>query len=232
MTTLRCEACDRNFGSDEALMQHNEAKHSNTPAGEKAIEKHEAELAGEGPAFSFKAPKLAVKHALYGIGGILAILVVYTFVFAPPVPAQNSSWYTQQGVGVHWHARLDMEVCGNEVEFPYAPSGTQGVHDGMHSHNDGIIHMEFSRGVKKAEDVSIGAYFRTLKYNLTEYSFQDPESRKTWVNGDQCPDGRKGKVTITVNGEPATPEYVLGNFTEGDGLKQRVRIMFGPEGSA
>ncbi len=91
----------------------------------------------------------------------------------------------------HWHANINMFVCGEEAALK-CPSGMCGTMLNHH-HNDQIIHMEGSVLAKK-EDISLGKFFDTIGIKFSETEITDKK------NGDIC-NGKPAKVNLYVNGQ-------------------------------
>ena len=67
---------------------------------------------------------------------------------------------------VHWHATVDITVCGDKVDLPRIPAG-QG-HLGaslLHTHDDNVIHVEGA--VSRAEDITVGKFFQSIGLGVT-----------------------------------------------------------------
>lgn len=109
---------------------------------------------------------------------------------------------------VHWHARVNVKICGESRELPADKAleahGKSAVGEPLlHHHHDGIAHIEGT--ILRPEEITIGRFFDVIgaKFSNTEIF------EKT--NGDQCSDGKVGKVKTTANSESLTEprDYVL-----------------------
>jgi hypothetical protein len=93
----------------------------------------------------------------------------------------------------HWHQALGIYVCGEQL--PAIPDF--GDPDGIHTHADGLIHTHpFSSKVSGNRAV-LGVFLKAASIKVSETSLELPQ-RDELENGDECPDGKKGKVQLVV----------------------------------
>ena len=141
----------------------------------------------------------------YGLTAIVVIagvaLVVYARATAPaPVGPFLSDPAHPTKKDTHWHAALGMYDCDHWLgdtpgsgiwNWPAAtPSGTPArasntnVYAGLHSHDDGVIHMEPLVSSEAGKNATVGLYFDYggWKVSSTGYSFLGT----TVSNGDKC----------------------------------------------
>src|SRR3990172_13378204 len=98
---------------------------------------------------------------------------------------------------VHWHALLDIEICGEKQDIRggktsgnMADSAMYGPHL-LHHHNDNTIHIEGQ--IMKKEDIALGNFFDGIDVPFDKDKIMDKK------NGDLCPDGRPGVLKMYVN---------------------------------
>jgi len=171
----------------------------------------------------------------YGLTAIVVIagiaLIVYARATAPTPegPFLQDSSGTKQNT--HWHAALGVYDCDHWLgdspnsgiwNWPYAtPQGSPAradntaVYAGMHSHNDGVIHMEPLVSSEAGKNATVGLYFDYggLKVSATGFSFLGT----TRKNGDVC-----GKT-------PGTLQWMVGKW-DGDTtgkVKQKYTVQTG-----
>jgi hypothetical protein len=130
-------------------------------------------------------------------------------------------------IGDHWHAALGVNICG-EWE-PAQPEFTSqfdnpSLYAGIHTHDDGIIHMEPQSSADTGANATVGNFAEFGGWDLGSDSFE------TWTgkaqrNGDTCPDGQAGTVRWAVNGKER--EGDPGDLAPGDG--DVVVIAFIPD---
>jgi hypothetical protein len=129
----------------------------------------------------------------------------------------------------HWHAAFGEYVCGEQL--PAVPDF--GDPDGIHTHADGLIHIHpFSTKVTGDRAV-LGVYLKAAGIKVSETSLELPQRDKL-ENGDECPDGKKGKVQLVVRtiGDGGEGKVVPGDPND---LKleqgQIITLAFMPEGA-
>jgi hypothetical protein len=171
----------------------------------------------------------------YVVTGLVLVVGVMLIVVSRP----DSSEAGVQ-IGEHWHAALGVYDCDTWVsdgtgdglwQWPYATADqrpsrgdNQSAYAGLHSHADGIIHLEPATSEETGEDATIGKYFEFGNWEVdsTSYNFLGVERK----NGDACGDA-KGTMAWSLNGVEQTSnpaDYVL---EDGD----VVVIAFLPEGT-
>ena len=140
-------------------------------------------------------------------------------------------WLAQRGKTysrgeVHWHAYIDLNICGQKVDLP-CPE-TSGIVHGeeycgtpmLHHHRDNTLHIEGR--IKKKEDIALGKFFDAINETFDKDKILDKK------NGDLCPDGRPGLVKMYVNGQPRTDFRDYIPFASQDERKQIINITFEP----
>lgn len=113
--------------------------------------------------------------------------------------------------GDHWHASLDVNVCGQWLnpapEFHNKVDSE--VQVGIHSHGDGLIHIHPFNSSESGDSATLGRFLDYGGWSMSSDSLdlwpsvdRQPQQEK---NGDECtqPDGTKQKGTLTwyVNGK-------------------------------
>jgi hypothetical protein len=158
-------------------------------------------------------------YALTAIVVILGVsLVVYARATAPtPVGPFLSDPNNPTKKDTHWHAALGVYDCDHWMgdssgsgiwNWPAAtPSGSPArasntnVYAGLHSHDDGVIHMEPAVSEEAGKNATVGKYFEFggWKLSATGYTFLGT----TVKNGDTCA------------GKPGTLQWEVGTW-DGD----------------
>lgn len=164
---------------------------------------------GEGARSPYLMPLVA--------GGVIVALVVFVALFRPHTGttlATAAEGLQLPKLGDHWHASLDVYVCGEkQPQFPFFPGS-------FHSHGDGVIHLHPETQRDEGAQNNLAKYFSGAGAVLTNTSLRMPGGTLL-RNGDPCPDGQPGQVRILVNGEP----HPLGEaYVPQNGA--RVRIEF------
>lgn len=97
---------------------------------------------------------------------------------------------------VHWHATVDIEVCGQRQDLPRIAPGEG--HRGLpllHTHDDNTIHIEGQ--VFKKEDISLGRFMSAVGAPFFNTTIMDMH------NGDVCENtGKPGTVKLIINDAP------------------------------
>jgi hypothetical protein len=165
------------------------------------------------------------------IVGIALIVYARTTAPAPVGPFLASTGHTTD---THWHAALGVYDCDHWLgdstgegiwNWPFATSqgtpgqaGSNNVYAGLHSHDDGIIHMEPAVSAEAGKNATVGLYFQYggWKLSSTGYTFLG----QTVKNGDKC-----GNATGTL--QWATGKWDGNtNYT----VKQKMTVQSGDPG--
>src|SRR3954447_14473200 len=139
----------------------------------------------------------------YGLTALIVVtgiaLIVYARMTAPtPVGPFVIDQNNPQKKDTHWHAALGVYNCDHWVgdgtgdglwKWPSEPQGFYrhgtSVYAGLHSHRDGIIHMEPSVTEDSGRHATVGRYFDYGGWKLSGTSFTFVDG-KTVKNGDKC----------------------------------------------
>lgn len=118
-------------------------------------------------------------------------------------------------LGDHWHVALGVDDCGAWVpNWSWAPgnvtngsavgagaparAGSNGqVYAGLHSHGDGLIHLEPSTTQETGAHATLGLYFRYGGWQVSEGAIDFVNVHEQ--NGNSC-DGKPGVLRWSVNG--------------------------------
>jgi len=192
----------------------------------------------------------------YGLTAFVVIVGVSLIVYArltTPAPVGPFIYDANNPTkkNTHWHTALGVYDCDHWMgdstgqgiwNWPFAtPQGSPAraentnVYAGLHSHDDGVIHMEPQVSSEAGRNATVGLYFQYGGWKLSAdgYSFLGT----TVKNGDKCGstpgslqwatgtwDGTSAKQNLTVQtGDPA--KYKLYN----DGI---VVLAFLPQGKS
>jgi len=131
----------------------------------------------------------------------------------------------------HWHAAFGVYICG---EFqPNVPTFESPV--GIHTHDDGVIHIHPTSGGGAGENATLGVFLDGAGIDLSNDKLTMND--KTWEEGkDQC-DGKDGELVVAqwkdVQDPDSKPAIILRDFNDirfrqnGEGYT----IAFVPEGT-
>lgn len=156
---------------------------------------------------SFKVPQRFVSNVIAGGAGVLIILV------GSLAATQDLSL---PRAGDHWHAAYRLTVCGEHLE------PLPGIQAGIHTHGRGTVHIHPRNSEQAGRNATFASFLVNSGGSLTEDSWGLPSGERH-SNGDRCPDGRPGLLTLFVNGEAVTPitEYVFKDLDQ-------IALRFGP----
>ncbi len=142
---------------------------------------------------------------LAGFGyGLFKILTIKTL---------DKSDFFKEG-NVHWHAKADIFICGEYKTLEHL--GTENHHAGLsllHTHGDNTIHVEGKPF--RYSDITLGKYFGAINIPFGADRVMDK------INGDKCPDGKEGKLTVLLNRKPL--ENAI-NYSVKDGDDFEIRF--------
>lgn len=141
----------------------------------------------------------------------------------------------EPALGDHIHAALVVDICGvvQDNAPTFAKRAGSGESAGIHSHNDGLMHIHPEADDEVGGDATVGKFFEEGGWGLSEDRIDLAAGPNRWsdinvTNGDPCPDGQPGKVRFMVNGteQDGNP----GDFAPDDG--DRIVIFYLPDGAA
>lgn len=118
--------------------------------------------------------------------------------------------------GDHWHASLNISVCGGPNYTIPEPR----ILPGLHSHSDNVIHIEPRRPGESGGNASLDTFFESngLRVEADLIAIPgDPVIR----NGEPCDDGEPGRLRVLVNGSEV-PEFLSYLPQDGD----RIELIF------
>lgn len=97
--------------------------------------------------------------------------------------------------GDHWHASIEFYVCDKALP----PITDQTDPQGIHSHNDGVIHIHPFTRKAAGTNATLGKFADAVDLKLEKDSFQLPGDKK-YETGDKCGE-KKADVKYQVDGE-------------------------------
>jgi hypothetical protein len=148
------------------------------------------------------------------VGGIIIVGLVLVFfargqreASAGEAPVANQD---------HWHAAFGIDICG---EFQENPADVGPDAQGIHTHQDGLIHIHPFVGAAAGKNAQFSVFADQIGLEIGEDSFTLPDGT-TYTNGDDCTDedGKKteGRVAMYVWPPQATdatdPEIVTSDI--------------------
>lgn len=129
----------------------------------------------------------------------------------------------------HWHMAFGINICGDYLaDLPAA------INSGIHTHGDGLIHVEAISSAETGKRATIGKFIGDYgtKLKLTDSELRLPDG-KTYKNGDKC-GSKPGRVEALLwdSESDKTPEVVTSQLQSvriGDG--KLVAFAFVPAGA-
>lgn len=130
----------------------------------------------------------------------------------------------------HWHVAYGIDICG-AWQAPLVD--TQGDQYGIHTHEDGLIHIHPSSNAATGKRANLGRFAEEVGLELEDDALELPGGDR-YEEGDDCA-GRPGEVVVKVwDSVSATEGRVLesdlADHAPQDG--EVVAIAFLPEGTA
>jgi hypothetical protein len=165
----------------------------------------------------------------YALTGVIVIVGVLLVALAK---GGNSNTAHPQ-VGDHWHAALGVYMCdhwqgGSNWQWPAftsqgspARAGTT-AYAGLHSHGDGIIHIEPQTSDEVGKHATLGTYFKFGGWHLDSNKVSFVGETKT--NGDKC-GTEPGVVRWQVNGAEQHGNPASYKINDGD----EIMVAFVPQ---
>ncbi len=170
----------------------------------------------------------------YGVTALVVIAGVALIVYArATAPSPVGPLLPPATHDTHWHAALGVYDCDKWLgdssgtgiwNWPYvnaqgSPSRADdtSVYAGMHSHDDGIIHMEPATSDEAGKNATVGRYFQFggWKLSSTGYDFL----------GTKVQNG-----TTQCGSTPGTLQWEVGKFNGDATAKQTYKVMTGDPG--
>jgi hypothetical protein len=150
--------------------------------------------------------------------GVLVVGITLVFVLKP------ATSHAGLQLGDHWHAALGVYACDHwdgdaDWATPVNPSTNGPVQAGtntyaaLHSHRDGVIHMEPAVTADTGDNATLGNYFKYNGFELssTHIKFVTADLK----NGDKCGTA-KGTLHWLVNGKERTGDPTKYQMRDGD----------------
>jgi hypothetical protein len=129
----------------------------------------------------------------------------------------------------HWHAAYAVYLCDT---FGAPLTDTLGDEYGIHTHEDGLIHIHPSTGQAAGANAKLGRFAEEVGLQFGDDSFTLPTG-ETYTTGDDC-NGEEAVVRVIKwpSGDfEGEPEVITSDFGDirftGDG--EAYTIFFGPE---
>ena len=120
--------------------------------------------------------------------GLFFIVILAIVIFAFSGDSEN----VMPQIGDHFHAEYSISICG-QVQEDYAYS--QG---GVHTHGEGSVHLHPQNSTEAGINATLARFMAGTGGRLTNSMIVLP-SGISYEDGDECPDGNKGRLFLKVN---------------------------------
>ena len=92
----------------------------------------------------------------------------------------------------HWHEAYGIDLCGK-----WAADLPQQVHSGIHTHGDGLIHVEPTTHQETGKNANVGKFVKDFGQGLviSQSEIRVPGSKVVWKDGGKC-GSKKASVRI------------------------------------
>jgi hypothetical protein len=150
--------------------------------------------------------------------GVLVVGITLVFLLKP------ATSHAGLQLGDHWHAALGVYACDHwdgdaDWATPVNPAtngpvqvGTN-TYNALHSHRDGVIHMEPAVTADTGDNANLGNYFKYTGFELSSSHIKFVTA--DLKNGDKCGTA-KGKLHWLVNGKERTGDPTKYEMRNGD----------------
>ena len=217
MVEFKCNECERNFSSQDALDQHNRDKHG-VGGGQSTHELKQLKKQESGKQQEFENRKASrsklIKRSTYVAVPILIIAVAFAFISSQPPAATTDSINSISASEIprgpiHWHPKLTITINGQQQIIPTNLGVTSSFHYPIHTHDTtGVLHYENNNPTP--ENMPLKYFF--------EQVWRKPFNNTCILN--YCNDGSK-TVKMTVNGKE---NFGFENYIPKD--KDEIKIEF------
>lgn len=160
---------------------------------------------------------------------ITALVVLGIFLIVVSRGENSANAGERPRLGDHWHEAHGINVCGQ-----YQPNLPEAVNGGIHTHGDGLIHVEATNSAETGKNANLGKFASNFGsgFRLTDTELRLPGGT-TYKNGDKCGD-KPGRVAVYIwdSVSDETPEIVTKDIAKIRLGNQRViAFSFNPAGA-
>ena len=137
----------------------------------------------------------------YAWPGAIGAVVVLGIVLIVASLGGSASGNEPPRIGDHWHAAYGVWNC-DTYATPFADAA--GDREGIHTHQDGLMHIHPFASRVTGEGANLEAFGRDVALEISDTSLEGPGIERS--NGDECPSGDPGQVRLLVWDDPADAE--------------------------
>ena len=163
---------------------------------------------------------------------IAAIVIVGILAVAWGRSERASAQRTAPTLDDHWHAAYGLYLCD---AFAPPPSDVAGDPLGIHSHEDGIIHVHPFSSAATGENATIGKFFDTIGLDVSDDKIVTVDGTTYESGTTTCPSGAVGTVALvewkSADDTTAAPTVITKNITDTRIVNDRMAftLAFVPE---
>ena len=163
-----------------------------------------------------------------GAIAMIAVLGVLLIVFARSEDSADAD--VSPRIGEHWHAAYGVNICG---EWQQPLVDTQGDRLGIHTHEDGIVHIHPLSSGGSGENARLGKFYDEVNLDVSDDEITIPGGQ-TYKAGDQsCGDDTDATVRLLRwdGPEDEEPDVVTEDITDARFTQDRqvFALVFGPD---
>lgn len=165
--------------------------------------------------------------------GLISVIVVVGVALI--VVSRDSTAYVRPGLFAehpddHWHMAFGVNVCGD-----YQADLGELVNGGIHTHGDGLIHVEATNSAETGENATIGKFVGDYQngFRVTNSELSLPGDRQLVEGEDDC-GGERAQVAAYVwdDRDDDTPEIITtGIDAIRIGDQELIAFSFNPPGA-
>lgn len=142
------------------------------------------------------------------VGGVVLLGIVLIVFAATTRDTEDVS--PRIGGLDHWHSAYGVYICGE-----FQPDQTDQLGDilGIHTHDDGLIHIHPTSANAAGENATFGVFAEEVGIDLGDGEFTLADGT-TYANGDDC-DGTEGEVRLVkwaAGDFEGQPELITSDF--------------------
>lgn len=144
---------------------------------------------------------------------ILAICVVGALLVFWGRDQRASAQRVQPTLSDHWHIAYGMYLCD---AFAPNPVDKLGDEVGVHTHDDGIIHVHPFSSLAAGDKAKIGLFFNEIGLDITDTKLTTTDGTSYESGKTTCPSGEVGTLALLswarADDQTAAPEVITRDF--------------------
>lgn len=164
---------------------------------------------------------------------ILAICIVGTLLVVWGRDQRASAQRVEPRLEDHWHVAYGLYLCDAFAPNPVDVGADQ---VGIHTHDDGIVHIHPFSSLAAGEGATIGKFLDQIALKVSDAKLTTVDGKAYESGKTTCPSGEVGKLVLarwaSADDAEAKPEIITENLTDARFLTDRsaFTLAFVPEG--